>query len=208
MPAGPERLERLEEPAEDLGAKLTRGPVDAAAIVLRRLVAQVRRQLLDLHRMPRHDAERLDVHDEPVGRALGPALDHLLDRQPVVGRVDLDRVEVLRVVAEPLAGRHALRVPVLRERLVGPRAGADPDRSGHAARIRERGPFRGPAPTYSTSAYVLAVTMLNAKKEIVAVLQPCGTPGNAGAGHGSARSASSRTCTPKRVFFLIFLRNV
>ena len=41
MPGGAQRLERREEPAEDLAAKLTRGPVDPAAIVLRRLVAQV-----------------------------------------------------------------------------------------------------------------------------------------------------------------------
>ena len=80
LPGRAQRLERCSEPAEDLGAKLARGPVDPAAIVLRRLVAQVRRQLLDLHGMPGHHAERLNVHDEPVGRALGPALDHLLDR--------------------------------------------------------------------------------------------------------------------------------
>ena len=144
LPSRAKRLERRPEPPEDLGAKLTRRPVDPAAIVLRRLVAQVRRQLLDLHGMPGHDAERLDVHDEAVGRALGPALDHLLDGQPVVGRVHLDRVEVLGVEAEPRAGRHPLWVPVLRERLVGPRAGADSDRRGHAARIRERGPAAEP----------------------------------------------------------------
>ena len=50
--------------------------------------------------------------------------------------------------------------------------------------------------------------MPKAKKEIDAVLQPCGTPGSGGPGHGSARSASSRTCTSKRVFLLIFLRKV
>ena len=131
-----QRLERLEEAAEDLGAKLSRRAVDPAALVLRRLVAQVGRELLDLHRVPGHDAERLHVHHEPVRRALGPALDHLLGGQAVVGRVDLDHVEVLRVVAQPLAGRHAFRVPVLGKRLVSPRARPDADRGGHTVSLQ------------------------------------------------------------------------
>jgi hypothetical protein len=42
------------------------------------------------------------VHDEPVGNALGPLGDELFLREPVIGRVDLDSVEVLGVVAQPL----------------------------------------------------------------------------------------------------------
>jgi hypothetical protein len=45
--------------------------------------------------------------------------------EPVVAGVDLDRVEVLGVVAEPVLRRQAARVPVLDQRLVGERAGAD-----------------------------------------------------------------------------------
>ena len=73
----------------------------------------------------------------PSGVRSAQRCDHLLARQPVVGRVDLDRVEVLGVVREPLAGLHARRVPVLRERVVGPRARADADRR-HPPSIRLR----------------------------------------------------------------------
>jgi hypothetical protein len=55
--------------------------------------------------MARHQPERLHVHHEVVRRPLGPAPHHLLGGQPVVRRIDLDRVEVLRVVREPFAGR-------------------------------------------------------------------------------------------------------
>ena len=117
-----------EEAAEHLAAKLARRPVDAAALVDRHRVAQILRQHLDLHRMARHQAERLDVHREAVGRAVGPALHHRLAGQAVVRRVDLDRVEELRVVREPLLRRQLRRIEVLREGLVGPGARADADR--------------------------------------------------------------------------------
>ena len=93
--------------------------------------------------MPRHQAERLDVHDEAVRRPLGPAAHHLLGRDAVVRRVDLDGREALGVVREALPRRRARRVPVLRERVVGPRARADPDRRRHRRSIRE-GPGRAP----------------------------------------------------------------
>ena len=98
LAAGAQRLERGEEPAKDLAAKLTGWTLDSAPLVRRRFVAQVRRQRLELDRMARHQTESLDVHHEPVRRALRPALDHLFARQPVIGRVDLDRVEVLGVI--------------------------------------------------------------------------------------------------------------
>ncbi len=126
-----QRLERLVEAAEDLRPKLARRAVDAAALVDGRLVAQVRRELLDLDRVARHHAERLDVHDEAVGRALGPALDQLPVGQAVVGRVRLDHVEAVGVVAQPLLGSlHPRRVEVARQRVVGPGTGPDPDRHG------------------------------------------------------------------------------
>src|SRR5437868_15221733 len=77
--------------------------------------------------MPRHQPERLHVHDEPGRRPLRPALDGRLDRQAVVRRVDLDGVEVLRVPREPLARRQLRRIEVLREGVVGPGAGPDAD---------------------------------------------------------------------------------
>src|SRR4029077_2084179 len=84
LPRRSPRVERSKEPTEDLTAKLPRRPLDAPSLVRRRLVAQVGRQRLNLDRMARHQAERLDVHDESVRRALGPALHHLLVGQPVV----------------------------------------------------------------------------------------------------------------------------
>ena len=128
LPVDAQRLERGEEAAEHLAAQLARRPVDAAALVDGHRVAQILRQHLDLHRMARHQAERLDVHREAVGRAVGPALHHRLARQAVVRRVDLDRVEELRVVREPFLRRQLRRIEVLREGLVGPGAGADANR--------------------------------------------------------------------------------
>ena len=139
LPVDAQRLERLEEPAEDLAAQLARRAVDATALVDRHRVAEVLRQHLDLHRVARHQPERLHVHREAVRRAVGPALHHRLARQPVVRRVDLDRVEVLRVVREPLLRRELRRIEVLREGLVGPGARADADR-GQASSIGPGGP--------------------------------------------------------------------
>ena len=134
----------LEELAEDGRARLARRAVDAAARVDRQALAQVGRHLLELHRVARHQPERLDVHHEAVRRAVGPALHHLLGRDAVVRRVDLDGREALGVVGEALLRRRARRVPVLREGVVRPRARPDPDRRRHRVRI-ERGPRSGPS---------------------------------------------------------------
>ena len=75
-----ERLERVVEAGEDLRAELARRTVDAAARVRRHSLPQLRRQLLETDRMPRHHSEGLDVHDKPLRRPLGPALNHLLGR--------------------------------------------------------------------------------------------------------------------------------
>ena len=145
LAGGAQRLERLEKATEDLAAKLPRRPLDAALVVRRRVVAQVGRERFELDGMARHQAERLHVHHESVRRPRCPALHHLLRRQAVVGRIDLDRVEVLCVVRQPLAGRQSLRIPVLRERLVGPGARPDPHFS-HVASILGSGPLRGQTP--------------------------------------------------------------
>ena len=99
-----QRLECLAEAPEDLAAKLPRRAIDPAALVDRRLVAEVGRELLLLHGMAGHHAERLHVHHEVVRGLVGPARRHRLGRKPVVGRVELDRVELLGVVCEALAG--------------------------------------------------------------------------------------------------------
>ena len=134
----PQRLERLEEAPEDLAAQLARRPVDAAALVDRHRVAEILRNRLRLHRMPRHQSERLDVHREAGRRPLGPALDRGLRRQPVVRRVDLDRVEVLGVPREAFLRRELRRIEVLREGLVGPGARSDADRRGQAPDVSAR----------------------------------------------------------------------
>ena len=135
----PERAECRQEALEHLAAELAGRPVDAAFLVGRRLVAQVGRQRLELHRMARHQAEGLDVHHEPIGRPLGPALHHRIHGQAVVRRVDLDGVEVLRVVREPFGGRCFGRIEVLREGVVRPRARPDPDLR-HGSQDTRRGP--------------------------------------------------------------------
>ena len=157
-----QRLERVEELAEDAGARLARRPVDAAACIDRQALAQVGRHLLELHRMPRHQPERLDVHHEPVRRALGPAAHHLLGRHAVVRRVDLDGREALGVVREPLLRRRARRVPVLRERVVRPRARSDADRRRHRRRAYGEGPDSGPSPTIERGACAVALTTTDA----------------------------------------------
>src|SRR5262245_61191720 len=147
-----ERFERFAEASEDLRAKLPRGPLEPSPVVHRRSLAQVRRQLLELHGMARHRPEGLDVHDEAVRRPLRPPGDHLLDRQPVIGRVDLDGVEVLGVVRQPVARLRPGRIEVLREGFVGPGARSDAN-LGHRHRSlpdrRTAGPralsWRGPA---------------------------------------------------------------
>ena len=68
------------------------------------------------------------MEDEVRRRSLGPPRGHLGCRETVEGRVDLDDVEVVGVVAEPrLGARDAPWIPVLDEPFVGPAAGPDPD---------------------------------------------------------------------------------
>ncbi len=162
--------------------------------------------------MTRHQAERLDVHHETVGRALRPALDHLLARQPVIGRVDFDRVEVLGVVRQALSGLYASRIPVLGQGVVGPGTRADPDLS-HRASIRD-GAQKAPSPTCQAgSAYkrilILALTEVNV--EAVALTQPPGMPG---VGEAHPVDVMSRSATVVRawkvdvVFLPVFFRTM
>src|SRR6266508_2090779 len=73
-----QRLERFEEAAEDLAAKLPRGTLDTSAVVDWSVVPEIGRERFELHRVAGHQAESLDVHDEALGCPLRPALDHLL----------------------------------------------------------------------------------------------------------------------------------
>ena len=147
LPALAQRLDGAGEPAEHLGAELAWRAVDTAARVDRHRVAQVLGQRFELDGVAGHQAERLHVHREARRSALGPVADELRVGQPVVGRVRLDRVEALGVVADPRFARaDATRVPDLRQRLVCPRAGADPDRRGHGRIVRNgRRPGRAQA---------------------------------------------------------------
>ena len=134
-----QRLQRAVEAAEHLGAQLPWRPVDPAAVVDRHHVAQVLGQRLELDRMARHQPERLHVHREVLGCPLGPVGHELRVREAVVGRVRLDGVEALGVVADPrLARADVLRIPDLRQRLVGPGARADANGGAHPA-IVDRG---------------------------------------------------------------------
>src|SRR5262249_22225276 len=98
-----------------------------------------RGKLLEPYRMAGHQPERLDVHDEPGRRAVGPALHRRRLGHAVVGRVDLDRRVALRVPGKPPARGHLLRVPVPYERVVGPRAGADANRCRHPPILESSG---------------------------------------------------------------------
>ena len=120
LAGGAERFERGEEAAKDLGAELARRAVHTTALVAWHLVTEVFRQYLRLHGMARHQAEGLDVHCEAVRDSLGPTLHHRIARQPVEGRVDFDRVEVLGVPGETFLRRQLRRIEPLGERLVGP----------------------------------------------------------------------------------------
>ena len=87
-------------------ARARRGTRANAALLLRLLVT-------------RHRLRRLHVEDELGRRALRPTARYRRIREVVVGRVDLDRVEALRVVAQARGrSRDAARVPGLDEALV------------------------------------------------------------------------------------------
>ena len=127
----------LEEDAAELAGeleRLERGPEEPERLVGR------------LALVPRHRRRRLDVKGEVVGRPAGPALRHGGVGQGVVGRVDLDDVEALGVVAEALlGGRDAAGVPGLQQALVRPRARPDPHGGRHARTI-DGAPVRAPRP--------------------------------------------------------------
>ena len=86
--------------------------------------------------VPRHRGVRLHVERELGRRALRPATRDGRIGEVVVGRVDLDRVEALRVVAETrLRRRHSARVPGLQQALVGEAARPEADRGGHGRSV-------------------------------------------------------------------------
>src|SRR5829696_2451851 len=126
-----------EEPLEHLGAKLPRRPVHPPTLISLDGISEVGRKLLGLDGVACHDPERLYVKDEPLRSPLGPACSQLGFGQAVVGGVHLDRVEMLGVVPKTrFRALYLARVPVLYERLVGPGARSDADRSRHARSLR------------------------------------------------------------------------
>src|SRR4051795_3814016 len=76
----------------------------------------------------RQVATRLDREQEPRRGLLHPCFDGLATGQPVEGRVDLDRVEGLRVVLQPAALGQPLRVERAAPVAIAPTRAADPDR--------------------------------------------------------------------------------
>ena len=93
----------------------------------------------------RHVAAHLDREREALGRLLRPALDRLALRQPVERRVDLDRVEALRVRGEPAPRGQpsGIEDPVAPGRVVparAPDADASLGRPGHALSSSTRSP--------------------------------------------------------------------
>ena len=99
----------------------------AAARAGRRALAQGRRERVERRRVARQQPVQLDVEDEAGRRLLGPARDLPLARHGVERRVDLDRVEALRVPGEAVARRQAGRIPLRDEAGVGPARGPDAD---------------------------------------------------------------------------------
>ena len=67
LACGSKRFESAVEAGEHLGAKLARGPMDAASLVERGGLPQVGRKLFRLDRVAGHDPEGLHVHDEAGG---------------------------------------------------------------------------------------------------------------------------------------------
>ena len=141
-----ERDERVEETADARELVLRLGRLHEPRVVLEQDAAQLSRQLERLDRraevgerlglvgrlVVRHRGVGLHVEDELGRRALRPAAGHGRVREVVEGRVDLDRVEALRVVGESRRrSRDAARVPRLEQPLVGEAARPQANGRGH-----------------------------------------------------------------------------
>src|SRR5215211_9376643 len=120
----------------------------------------------------------LHVERESGRRDARPALDGPPLGDRVEARVDLDRLEALRVPRQAVAGRQILRIPLLDEPGVGPARGADADAAWHEPNIRKRGSRRLMAAralsmmspwTSSTASWSLSSRRLAASRS------PCGT---------------------------------
>jgi hypothetical protein len=131
---GSERLDRLEHGA---GQLLLQPPVElhAPARPGRRLLAQLLRERIERRGVARQQPVQLDVEREAARRDLPPARDLGRGGNGVEGGVDLDGVEALRVVRQPVASRQSRRVPLLDEPGVRPARRADMDRSAHSRRV-------------------------------------------------------------------------
>src|SRR5581483_4418107 len=92
---------------------------------------------------------QLDGKAKTVRHGLRPAAKLILARQPVARRVQLDRVEVLRVEAEELGRLQSFRIEARAPRRIGPSRRADSDHGREipgmmmsGTRARVRGPWR------------------------------------------------------------------
>jgi hypothetical protein len=64
-----------------------------------------------LSRMLRHQGERFDIENEPVGYPLRPELPVTFRWQGIIGRIDFDRVELFGVKAQSLfCASHGRRI--------------------------------------------------------------------------------------------------
>ena len=175
VPELDERDERIEQRADarELGFRL--GRLHEPRVVLEQDPAELpgelerleRRAELGERRVVRlgrlvagHRGVRLHVEHELGRRALRPAAGDRRIGEVVVGRVDLDRVEALRVVAEPsLRRRDAPRIPGLDEPLVGEAARPEANGRGHGGSVGGR--TRRPPTTHR---YFFLTTLLFAVK--------------------------------------------
>ena len=145
-----QRHERVEPVAREGELGLRLGRLDEPGVVLEQDAAELARELERLDRRAElgkgavgrlalvegHRRARLDVEGELVRRPLGPAPRHVGVGQRVEGRVDLDDVEALGVVAQARGGRRdAAWVPRLEQALVGPAARPEAHRRRHGCKI-------------------------------------------------------------------------
>ncbi len=189
-----ERRQRLDEAPPHLVDRVVGQVVGVDVLLVARLgvelVADVGPQRLGLRGVPGHEAVGLHVHHEPLRAAVGPALGELLGGRPVVRAVGLHHREPGGVEPQAVGRRHrAAGVPVgvLRERLVGPRAGPDPHLA--VADVQDRGQRRRAG--VAALAGVVGVLGLGAGLRLAAGLA-------LGARPSGSQGSRPQACPPRR----------